>query len=76
MTTTASPNTELIHAIARSMLDNLEIDAILDFMTDIRRRISEIDFELLAAAFELCPIHICDYRICADDNIDECAHLR
>jgi hypothetical protein len=36
------------------------------------------DDELMTLAdhFELCPLHLCDYRICADDDNDECADLR
>lgn len=30
----------------------------------------------LALALELCPMHHCDYRICVDDDIRECAEVR
>lgn len=30
----------------------------------------------LAGENELCPMHGCDYRICADDEVLECAEAR
>lgn len=30
----------------------------------------------LAQAMEICPIHQCDPRICADDNVTECEDYR
>src|SRR5688572_196945 len=29
----------------------------------------------LAQMLEYCPIHLCDYRICIDDENAECAHI-
>lgn len=30
----------------------------------------------LAARLDICPLHICDIAICADDNILDCAEYR
>jgi hypothetical protein len=30
----------------------------------------------IALQHELCPMHLCDERICADDDISDCAALR
>lgn len=30
----------------------------------------------LCRAMELCPMHICDERICADDGVSSCASVR
>lgn len=74
--TTTDDRDELLHAIARAMIDNINYDIIGDFMIDLRRRTNERDFDTLAAAFELCPIHLCDYRICDDDERTDCAARR
>ena len=48
----------------------------LDTFAAMRSLLRPNDFIELAARLELCAMHDCDYRICADDNITECAHLR
>ncbi len=30
----------------------------------------------IALSLELCPMHLCDEQICADDDISECAEMR
>ena len=30
----------------------------------------------LAMAMEICPMHVCDPRICADDDVTECQEWR
>lgn len=42
----------------------------------LRPLMTPTDHRALCDSLELCPMHICDAAICADDDIDECAHLR
>jgi hypothetical protein len=69
-------NNPLIDPFARAMIDNLDADAMLDMIDSLATRLPERDFNALCNAIELCPMHRCDYRICADDNITECADIR
>lgn len=66
----------LIASIATRIIniDDADFDTI-DFMHDIRDIIAPAIFADLCIAIELCPMHICDFRICLDDDIAECAEL-
>jgi hypothetical protein len=55
------------------MLELLTTRSHDDLMILLSLDINELDE--LATRFELCPTHLCDYRICADDMRDDCAPL-
>jgi len=57
----------IIDALAVALLDNEE-EGYLDLYRGAIVR--------LALAMEICPMHVCDYRICADDAVTECEEWR
>lgn len=57
----------VVDALAVALLDNEEQDYLDLYRAAILR---------LAQAMEICPIHICDPQICADDGVTECQGVR
>lgn len=54
-------------------------DVPLDHLYEIGKAIFELDRESLtelALEHSLCPLHLCDYAICFDDERDECSAIR
>jgi hypothetical protein len=47
-----------------------------DAILELRPLLDQRQFELLCCAFEICPIHECDFDTCADDDQSECEELR
>lgn len=70
-------NNEPITTLATALLaiDDDNIDA-LDALDALRPLLDTHHFNALCAMLDICPMHICDIDICADDDIDECAHFR
>lgn len=66
-----------IDRAAAHLLELLERDIdILETLELMRPLIPPFAFSLLCFSIELCPMHICDDRICADDQNPECAAYR
>jgi hypothetical protein len=67
---------DMISRIATMILDIDDDDFdMIDFMTELRPLLAPAIHSDLCIAIELCPMHLCDYRICLDDETAECAHL-
>ena len=70
---TNEPITTLATAILA--IDDDTID-MLDALHALRALLDDHHFTMLALACDICPMHICDIDICADDDIDDCRHFR
>jgi hypothetical protein len=59
-----------IDRLAASLIDALDSDDfdIIDALTALRDLLPADAFRDLALQCEFCPIHICDARICLDDE--------
>jgi hypothetical protein len=75
------PITDPIETIAGALLelpgegvDHLEVLAALKQL--VGAGLHHDTFRKLAEACDVCPIHVCDAAICADDNEPECSFLR
>jgi len=67
-----------IDSLATQLIAALDADDfdLLDTLTALRPLLTDDDFAELATQCDICPLHICDIAICADDDILECAELR
>lgn len=74
---TNTPNPSAIDTLAAFLLELLELDCdILALLELMRPLMTPTDFTLLCDMIELCPLHICDYHICADDDEPSCRNYR
>jgi len=70
-------NIDANNRIAAELMLALECDYdILPLLESLQLITNPDDFNSICSMIELCPMHICDERICADDEITECANLR
>lgn len=54
----------------------LDTDDHLEALEALRELTAPAVFRDLARACEVCPVHVCDAAICADDDNPECADER
>lgn len=70
---------DTVLALARSLLSDTDVPDYTekwDKATDLLRSLSIPVRTEVALEFELCPMHLCDEQICADDQVIECKELR
>lgn len=74
-----------LSGIERAMLDNLitsllaldaDLPTVVEALATGQPHLSVLQVQYLADRLELCPMHLCDAAICADDEVKVCAPVR
>ncbi len=63
-----------VEVLAHALLE-LPADAESDYLAVVealRPHVTDSVFQRLCEALEVCPVHVCDERICADDRDQSC----
>lgn len=63
------PHSGAIEALASMVTDS---DDYTDTLRWLRQLLSERDWIEVVLQSEACPVHVCDIRICIDDEVAEC----
>jgi hypothetical protein len=75
MTNRDDARAEALVAIAGVFTAAADVDT-FDALEALQFLLPEDDWLLLANMLEMCPMHCCDVRICADDEVAVCAQVR
>lgn len=77
MTPRSAAITTLAEAIQHAMdpADGVAFDH-LEALRTIKPILMPADFSDVCLALDVCPVHVCDIEICADDDEPDCKELR
>lgn len=74
----SSMTNDAITILARQLLDMTPTDECdhITMIESLQPLLAPAIFDAICDATEICPMHLCDMQICADDDDPDCAHLQ